>query len=163
MLGAVIEAMHPDVPGARWVPAENLHVTVSFLGWVDDVQAEQVAHAMTDAVSGLQPIATCLAGLGAFPRASRARVLWAGLDDRAGELATLAGRVHQGLAQIGFEPEAREWRAHVTLARLRAPRAIDLDRPIEPLAFTIEEVALFQSMLQRPAPLYRPVAIAALG
>jgi 2'-5' RNA ligase len=145
------------------VPAQNLHVTISFLGWVDDERVAEISRAVATAVEGCARVPTVLAGLGTFPRASRARVIWAGLQDEGGALAAVADRVQQGVAAIGFEPEARAWQAHVTLARLREPQRVDLNVMVEPIEFVVDAVVLFRSILRRPAPVYEPVAIATLA
>lgn len=163
VLSATIEALRPHIEDAKWVPPENLHVTVSFLGWVDDERVDEIARALQASAAACARVPTRLAGLGVFPGTSGARVIWAGLADEAGRIAAVAMRLHQGLAQIGFDPETRPWQAHATIARLRRPRAVSLGVEVEPVGFDIDQVVLFQSRLQRPSPVYLPVAIVPLA
>jgi 2'-5' RNA ligase len=85
-------------------------------------------------------------------------VLWIGLRDDDGMLAAIAGAVATALASLGFEPEARAFRAHVTLARLRAPQPVTLGAVVRPVAFEVDHVALFQSHLHPKGARYERLA-----
>jgi 2'-5' RNA ligase len=165
---AVDRAIRPwrnEFPKARWVPPENWHVTLKFLGqtwprlerWV----REQVGAAAKDA----HPVGTRLTGLGSFPSATRGRVLWAGIDDDAGDLALIASGLDESLARE-FAPERRPFSPHLTLARseppLRVPPSFAASS-LEPVAFTVDRLVLFRSHLRRPAPRYEALEAFALG
>jgi 2'-5' RNA ligase len=147
-------------PAARWVPSENQHVTLKFLGstwprlaaWVPDRVAEVAAHH-----DGFQ---TRVSGVGAFPSARKARVVWAGLDDRGGRLAEIAHALDAALARE-FKAENRAFRAHLTVARsdpaITLPDAFE-GTALESEPFDVERLVLFRSHLQRPAPRYEPLA-----
>jgi 2'-5' RNA ligase len=103
---------------ARFTQAEKMHVTLKFLGSIDAAQAQTIA-------SGLEPLATrapplTLQALDAFPFPSRARVIVLTLEDD-GTLRTLATAIEEYAEALGIERETREFRAHLTLARLREP------------------------------------------
>lgn len=158
-LARAIERLRPELPEARWVPRENLHVTLAFLGEVPEERLGAISAAIGDAASGLVDFATHLEGVGAFPSARRARVVWAGLADAAGGIASMADAVASALEPHGFRREERAFAAHVTLARLKVPRplapvAIDLD----PTPFPVERITLMRSRLGRPAPRYEALA-----
>ncbi len=106
--------------GLRWIPAENLHLTVWFLGEVSDPRAaavvESLARPMTSPAFDLQ-----LAGLGAFPPSGPPRVLWLGVTRGLAELARAHDEVGERLAPWGFAPEARSYSAHLTIARVKEP------------------------------------------
>jgi 2'-5' RNA ligase len=164
-LDHAIEARRPSLPDARWVPRENLHLTVSFLGEVADERVEGIVAAMQEALTATAPFVARMAGSGAFPSARRARVLWAGLEAEGGHLTSVASACIGALEPLGFSPESRPWTAHITLARLRVPGDVSRILPIalEPVEFPIEEVTLFRSRLGRPAPRYEPVARVPFG
>lgn len=105
----------PPWPGLRRVPAENLHVTLRFLGSVEAVAP--VVAAVREAAAGTAPDTLEVVGLGSFPAGGFPRVLWAGV--RAPWLAGLARRLEEALGSRGFPPEPRPFRPHVTLARVR--------------------------------------------
>ena len=111
------------LPGARWTPPENLHVTLRFFGEVSEVVAADLdAQLATIAAAGFE---VALQGVGAFGDADRVRAVWAGVAD-SGPLRRLAGKCETAAARCGLKPEARAYRPHVTLAYLK--------RSIEPRA-----------------------------
>jgi RNA 2',3'-cyclic 3'-phosphodiesterase len=149
------------VPGARWVPRENLHLTLRFIGEVD----EGLADDLDAALAGIEaPGFACeLTGVGHFGNPAQARVLWAGVEP-ARPVQFLYEKVESALVRSGLEPERRKFTPHVTLARLHhSPR----DRigaflaeygtfrfgPIE-----VDRFVLFRSFLGREAATYRAEA-----
>jgi 2'-5' RNA ligase len=111
--------LQAGVPGARWVDDDQLHLTLRFIGEVD----ENVGHDIDDALLGIHapPFELELAGVGEFG-GKNPRALWAGVRSN-GALTHLQKKVETAIQRIGQEPEARKFSPHVTLARLRgAPR-----------------------------------------
>jgi RNA 2',3'-cyclic 3'-phosphodiesterase len=165
-LSSFIERIRPSAPDAIWVPRDNLHCTIAFLGEVSESRIPGIGTAVADAAASVSgPIPTAATGAGAFPSARRARVIWAGLDPGDGRLGGLARAVDAALEPIGFAPGSRAWTPHVTLARLRKPAAVPFvvaDTP-QPVAFSIVEATLFRSRLGRPAPVYEPLERFPLG
>jgi 2'-5' RNA ligase len=107
----------------RWVQAENLHVTLKFIG---EVQAERLGdiRAALSAVNFGLLITLEFRGLGFFPNEKRPRVFWAGIEASA-NLARLAIDVDRALEKLGFPPEKRPFSPHLTLARFDSPRLPD--------------------------------------
>jgi 2'-5' RNA ligase len=157
-LARAITALAPSVDGARWAPKENLHLTLAFLGRVDDQRTADVSDAVARAVQGHVDLTVRLGELGAFPSARRARVVWAGLDDPTQGLAGLAASVADALDPLGFGREKRPFRAHVTLARLKVVRAVTLDVRLKPMTFRVDRIGLFESRLGRPNAVYTELA-----
>lgn len=151
-------------PRGRWVPRANRHVTVKFLGSTYPRLIEWVHGTVAAAASAHEPVPTRLLGIGAFPSARRARVLWAGLDDREGGLARLAGALDDALARE-FRPEKRAFTAHLTVARFDPPVPLEglEDAELEGDPFVVDHVVLFRSHLRRPAPVYEPLETFPLG
>ncbi|HEV2756715.1 MAG TPA: RNA 2',3'-cyclic phosphodiesterase [Actinomycetota bacterium] len=154
------------LPGARWAPVENQHVTLNFLGWVPAEDLERVVERV-DAVAPLHRASNAaLGGLGAFPRERRARVLWAGIDDPTGLLAGLAADLGDELRAVGYEPEERAYTPHLTLARFKTPRSLTgllPALPPPPGTFPIDRVTLFRSRLSPSGSRYEVVHEAYLG
>jgi 2'-5' RNA ligase len=122
-LAVEVDRLRAVAPEVAWVARDNLHITLKFLGGVDTARLGDVTAALVSAASGMSLFDVGLRGLGGFPSSTRPRVLWAGLDEGAVPTAALAGRVDGALASLGFPPETRVFSAHVTLGRVRAPRA----------------------------------------
>src|SRR5205823_4857376 len=105
------------VPGARWVDAGNLHLTLRFIGEVDEGVAADIDEALARVRA--RRFTLQLAGAGVFG-GGRPRQLWVGVE-RHPELVALRDKIEQALIRIGLEPEQRKFAPHVTLARLRDP------------------------------------------
>lgn len=142
---------HPEIEG--WSRPEGLHLTLAFLG---DRPAEGLPslEALGAGVAIRHrafPLAT--AGLGTFPTGSRARVLWLGLAPTPA-LAALAADLRRALAEGGEAFDAKPFRAHITLARLRKPRALGPFAAPSAAAFEADRLVLFES---RPQGSYTPL------
>jgi 2'-5' RNA ligase len=165
---AVAEAIGPwreRFPKARWAPEENWHVTLKFLGWTFPRLLGWVGDQVAGCAGRSAPFETRLMGLGVFPTAKRARVLWAGLDDVAGRMAEMALALDAALSKE-FTPETRPFQPHLTVARSRSPLELPpefADTEPDPVSFRVDHVTLFQSHLRRPAPIYEPLDAFPLG
>lgn len=102
----------------KWVRDEGLHVTVRFLGEVNGDRVPGVREGLQAAVGATSPLSFSATELGAFPSLSRARVLWAGYESEPA-LELLVHRVEQAMQRLGFPGEAKTFRPHVTLGRIR--------------------------------------------
>jgi RNA 2',3'-cyclic 3'-phosphodiesterase len=112
-----VRAGEPEGRGVRWVRLEGLHITLRFLGPTPEPRVEQLADAVRAVGAGAAPIRATITGAGSFPSTGRPRTLWLGLTDGADDLARLAGRLDDALAERGWERDRRPFRAHLTLAR----------------------------------------------
>jgi 2'-5' RNA ligase len=162
--GLVEEAIAPwraRFPSGRWVPMENWHVTLVFLGATSPDLVGWIASSLTDVAAATRPFGSRVEGLGAFRSMRRARVLWAGLHDDDLAMARLADRFGVALAHE-FTPERRELTPHLTVARFDPPVELgeELGRVIlrsEP--FEVDRITLYRSHLRRPWPVYGPIAV----
>jgi 2'-5' RNA ligase len=154
------------LPRARWVPKQNQHVTLKFLGSTWPRLVGWVTETVEAVARQSEPFETRVTGLGAFPSARRARVLWAGLDDPGGRMVALAADLEGALAKE-FDPEKRAFTPHLTVARFDPPVPFDdeevaaADVASEP--FAVDQLVLFRSHLRRPAPIYEPIGEFAFG
>jgi len=122
-LAAAVERLRPLAPGVGWVTRDNVHLTVKFLGGVESPRLAAIESALTTAAAGHGIFELSVQGLGAFPTRMRPRVLWAGVAEGAAELTALASRIDDALHALGIPRETRPFAAHVTLGRVREPRA----------------------------------------
>jgi len=157
-LARQVAALHPLLPEARWVPPENWHVTLTFLGRTWPRLVGWVREQLAAVAAGTAPIETSVRGVGAFASWRRARVLWVGLAPD-GEVCGLEASVADALARE-FRPEKRAFTPHLTLARLDPPVPVDeasFDALAPSRGFTVNELVLYQSHLRRPAPVYEVI------
>jgi RNA 2',3'-cyclic 3'-phosphodiesterase len=150
-----------------WTAETNLHVTLKFLGNVDEARLADVAAAL-GAAATVPAFAVDVRGLGAFPSATRPRVLWAAAPGSPA-FARLAETVDRALAALGFAPEERGFTPHVTLGRVRQPRRdVALTEALEAAAtrpfgtLRVEGVALMRSELSPRGARYTELATVAL-
>jgi 2'-5' RNA ligase len=138
----------------KWVREEGLHLTLKFLGEVEQERLTAIRAALDGAVRGTPALHFTPTELGAFPSLSRARVLWAGYHTEPA-LELLVHRVEQATERLGFPGEGRPFHAHVTLGRVRDRARLPREGlgGIEHEAltgeFTANRLVLYQS---RPGP-----------
>ena len=162
---AAAAPLHRGVPGCRPVPAENLHVTVRFLGEVGPERLDAIATALRSAASTAPAARLRIGGFGAFPHLRRPRVVWAAVEDPERRTWALERAVSASLEILGFPPEDREWTPHVTVARIadaRTPggRTRPFVSPPDPAPgpwFDAAHLTLFASELGPRGPTYRVV------
>lgn len=136
----------PALPG-RPVPPENWHLTLRFLGWVDDVRADVLSAALDQANLGRRFTAR-FGGLGAFPKSAKATVMWLGLAGGTERLAELSARVEEVCVSAGFSAEERPFHPHVTLSRIRPQqdvRPLIAELPAFPARLDVDAVTLYES------------------
>ncbi len=108
-----------------WTRPEGVHLTLKFLGEVEEGQLPQVAEAVRRATRGVAPFEVNIQGTGAFPDFRRPRVLWVGIEEPSGRLKVLAQAVERELRGLGFPPEGRDFSPHLTLGRVKDPRGME--------------------------------------
>jgi 2'-5' RNA ligase len=158
--------MGAGIPGARWVPAENYHVTLRFIGEAPRHLAEEIDHAL--AALKAPSFALTLAGIGTFAKGGRSQSLWLGVA-RSEPLERLQGKIETALQRCGLEPERRRFQPHVTLARLdNAAEAklagfVQAHNLFRTDPVTVEHFTLFRSLLGKEQRVYTPEVEYSLG
>jgi RNA 2',3'-cyclic 3'-phosphodiesterase len=147
-IGLALSSFRGGLPGARWVDPENYHITLRFIGDIDERMAEDVTSVLGERRQRA-PISITIDGLDSFgggkPRAVFARI------SGNGELSELQGEQERLLRQVGLAPETRKFTPHVTLARLKHVSPIDVADYIATrghfpkLTFTADRFALYSS------------------
>lgn len=121
-LGRLHSELKALEPGVKAVDLGHLHVTLKFLGDTEESLVPKLNDIMRSATSGIAPFTVRLHGSGTFPPKGGARVVWVGLEGTE-PLAIIASRLEASLRELGFEPEGRAFKPHLTLARVKDPRA----------------------------------------
>ena len=151
-------------PKARWVPRENLHVTLKFLGRTWPRLVDWVPEQVEAAAAAVSPFVAKLEGVGSFPSAKRGRALWAGFADME-PIDALAAEIETALSDE-FPTEKRPFHPHLTVARSDPPLKLPSSytaTELESEEWGVDHVVLFRSHLGRPAPRYEPLARFTLG
>ena len=150
-------------PSAKWTRVEGMHVTLKFVGEVRDENLSPIQAALAQ-IHSSAPVHMAFRGAGFFPSAKRPRVFWAGIA-ASPNLAEIAKEIGAGLVPLGIEPENREFRPHMTLARFEAPQGLeplhDALRQAGDLDFgavQTREFHLYQSKLLRGGAQYTKLA-----
>ena len=143
-------------PDARWARVEGLHVTLKFIGHVDDAAVGKIKAALASIKSA--PFEVRFAGVGFFPNPNAARVFWAGVDG-GDNLPRLASTIDAALEKLGFLRETKPYHPHLTLARTsaRSLRGLKplLDEPLPQFGtMTAREFFLYQSQPQKGGSKY---------
>jgi RNA 2',3'-cyclic 3'-phosphodiesterase len=147
-LAGYLDTCRAIAPGFRWVAPDSLHLTVRFLGRVEAGPLDSLAAALRSLT--VEPFPVSLGGPGTFGRGSAVRVVWLGLAAGNDELSRLAAEVEARSAAVGFEPEARPYHPHLTLARSRqrrGERLPELPPPPELPGWMVTGFRLYRSRL----------------
>jgi 2'-5' RNA ligase len=158
LVEGAVEPIRARYPKARWVPLENQHVTVKFLGATPPGRVSSVIACIEDVAKRHGPFTTSAARLGTFPSPRRARVLWIGLDDHHERSAAIARDLEDTLAP-DFPAETRRFTPHLTVARFDPAVQFEEDLSslvVESRPFDVDGLTLYRSHLGRPSPRYEP-------
>jgi len=158
--------------GVKWVQPGGIHLTLKFLGYVEEAKVPALAQALTRASKDVGPFEMALSGLGVFPSPSRPRVAWVGLSGGVEELFLLQEGVEKALSPFGFPREARAFTPHLTLARLRegvTPQEAGafgqafLRASPEAVSLKVDGMSLMKSQLTPSGAIYTCLAFISLG
>jgi 2'-5' RNA ligase len=154
-----LDRLCDGLPGIRWALPEQFHLTLRFLGEVEQGTFYEIGEALTGVSHA--PFELALKGLGQFPPRGAPHTLWVGVEDPAGALVSLRRRIERVLEEAGLEPERRKFTPHVTLGRFRtAPPEERLGSYLfrrnlfRTERFPVSSFALYSSQLRPEGSLY---------
>ena len=142
-----------SIEGIRWIKHENIHLTVKFLGNVEENRINDISAAVLNAVKGISVMNLKTGHLGIFPNEKRPRILWLGVEGDVREFIQMSKNCESELAKLGYEKNARENRPHITVGRIRSSKKqkglvnILKDIPIESIDFRADALNLMRSEL----------------
>jgi len=157
----------------KWVDPGSIHLTLKFLGNIDSTTVPEIVQAMNKVPKPPSPLSFQIEGLGVFPNWNRPQVIWVGIGGDTMKLASLQTDLENALLPLGFTPESRAFRPHLTLGRLR-DRASLQDRQTfgtwarsvkleTALSFEVNALSLMKSQLTPAGAKYDRLASVELG
>ncbi len=144
----------------RWENRDKFHVTLKFLGGVEESTLQQIIERLSGALSPFSHTRLVYTGLGCFPNKRNPRVIWVGCENEEGVLLRVFQTIEEIVEPLGFEKEKRAFHPHVTLGRVRSPkRAQDLIEKMKSLTFEQQvaecrEVLVMKSDLRPSGSVY---------
>ncbi|MCA9860799.1 MAG: RNA 2',3'-cyclic phosphodiesterase [Thermomicrobiales bacterium] len=171
-LGHLIDDLSSRELPVRWTATNAMHLTLHFIGEVPPERAELLRMSFANLAPRLGPIKLRTGGTGVFPNPRRPRVLWVGVDGQTDRLASLRDAIGVMLDRLDVEVESGRFRPHLTLGRARDGVdqlfAYQLQQAFEsssvqeivasPVEFTVDDVVLYRSHLEKSGARYEPLA-----
>ena len=158
----VRDPLREAAPGGRWVHPSLWHLTLKFLGDVEDELVPAVADLASEVAKRFEAFRIGLGGLGVYPNLERPRTLWVGSTQGAEQFEALASALDGGLDGLGFQPEDEAIHPHLTIARFRdnyefGELAGHIGPGDEIASFAVKELVLMRSVLRPRGPDYSVV------
>ena len=160
-----IRTLQQDLPDVRWVEAQNLHVTLKFLGDTPLNDLPRLIQSVTQCVRRMDSFDMTLQGIGVFPNGESPKIIWIGCREGSEELMQLAESISESLFPLGYPREARRFSPHLTLGRIKKPVQ---EVPVMPIldayrdcllgSCSVSEVQIFSSELTRRGTVYDELA-----
>ena len=151
-------------PPVKWVDPYSIHLTLKFLGTIAADRISEITRAIEVSTQGVPPFHLEAKGLGVFPSLRRAQVAWVGINGEIAQLSRIQQRIESNLAPLGFTPESRPFKPHLTLARLRQQVSSEerqsfgqliADAKFEEVyGFSVHSINLMKSQLTREGAIY---------
>jgi RNA 2',3'-cyclic 3'-phosphodiesterase len=154
----------------RWVRAENIHLTLKFLGDIEEIKINEIAEAVSKTAEQHSPISLKAKGIGVFPGIKRPHVLWVGLSGQLEALIKLQQTLDENLIALGFSSEERPFKGHLTMGRIKdridvkkLGDALMAFRRFESETFTAGQIILYKSELTPSGAIYTKLASASIN
>lgn len=164
------ERLRRFAPEAKWVNPAGMHVTLAFIGHLPDDRVPEVKAIVQEVASGHAPLTLRAEGIGGFGASRHPRVLWIGLGGEISSLGNIKAELDQRLLPIGYQPEKRPFKPHLTLARARKlqgdsalARCIEEHKTVDFGESRVDRLILFRSELSPKGARYTPLIEAPLS
>ncbi len=147
----------------KWISSDSMHITLKFLGDVEESGIDTIAEAVREASSSQQPFTISVSSTGIFPNIRRPRVFWVGVEKGKEILISLAAKIEKACSELGFDPEKRSFSAHLTLGRVKSLKNIDdtlsamNSTGFQGGSFRVEEIIVMKSELNPRGAKYTPL------
>lgn len=163
-LSKIQEQLKQSGADVKWVLPQNIHLTLKFLGEIDDIKLSKISEILEGTAKDKNPFQVRISSLGAFPKLNFPRVIWIGIDKGDAETREIAGRLEEKIAKIGIPREDRPFSSHITIGRTRS--TLNRDKLVGDLGtlasnfggnnleFLVTKITLFKSTLTPKGPVY---------
>lgn len=156
--------------GIRWVEPQNMHLTLKFLGDVDENETYRICQSLQQAAGGHHAFQYECQGAGAFPKVERPRTLWVGVGQGRDEIIALQADIDGAMADLGYAPDPKRYLPHLTIGRVKKPgrwladvsRLICENADFHAGTAPLDEVILYSSELTPEGPIYAPIGRSSL-
>lgn len=163
-LSRLQEKLKTSQADVKWVAPANIHLTLKFLGEIDDKTKDNVTGIVEDIAKDKSPFYLNIASLGAFPRIESPRVIWVGIDKGDAQVKEIAKALEEKLSKIGIPAEDKLFSSHITIGRTKSSKnRNNLAKSMESLKenaaegiteLRVEKITLFKSTLTPKGPIY---------
>ncbi|MBA3631265.1 MAG: RNA 2',3'-cyclic phosphodiesterase [Acidobacteria bacterium] len=165
-VSSYIETLRREFPKLRvgWAKTEKLHLTLKFLGDTEESKTAELSQAIEKIARENPSFKLRILETGIFPSMSKPRILWLALKDERGSLAKINEQLESACEKLGFAPEKRNFKPHLTIARLREPNKSKdlvekhLNNMFETIEFEASEIIIYESKLQSSGSIYSVVS-----
>jgi 2'-5' RNA ligase len=165
-IGRIQDRLRKPIHGdLHWVRPERIHLTLKFFGDISENAVVNISAVVGQAAAVVGPFELAIGGTGVFPDPSRPRVVWLGMSGEVARLVTFQQGLERALGEIGFPPEERPFRPHLTLGRIKSPKgltglaeALEKEKTVASGSFTASGLSLFQSDLTPRGAVYTQLA-----
>jgi 2'-5' RNA ligase len=147
--------------GVKWVRPEGIHLTLKFMGSIGQEDLEKITRVTAPVVAAWNPFELRIHGVGCFPSSRNPRIIWVGIDRGSEEASLLQKAIEEKAADLGFTPEPRLFKPHLTVGRVRTPigrdafvQGMEKNKDVEIGTFLATEVYLFKSELKPSGAVY---------
>jgi len=158
-----LKAAQADV---KWVEPKNIHLTLKFLGEIDDKKLDGITKITEDTCGQKNRFPARICSLGAFPKTESPRVIWVGIDTGDKEVKQIAKELEERIAKIGIPKEGKLFSSHITIGRTRS--SLGREKLVqglnnkavlggEKIEFYVTKITLFRSTLTPKGPIYEPI------
>ena len=162
-LSKIQEQLKKSGADVKWVEPKNIHLTLKFLGEIDDKKLEKIIEIIDGTVKDKNTFHIRISSLGAFPKINYPRVIWIGIDKGDCETKEIAKELEEKIAKIGIPKEGKAFSSHITIGRTRS--TLNREKLVQELKtqsanfcggleFVVTKITLFKSTLTPGGPIY---------
>ena len=152
-----------------WVKDEKLHLTLKFLGDIEDEKLLSLENAVRQVSQDISNFKLKISEIGVFPNPRKPRILWLGIEDAGNNLSKAKKSLEEKCSKFGINKEKRNFKPHLTIARIRQSQKskklvkTHLQNKFEPVEFEVSEIVIYESKLLPTGSVYSVLAEYKLG